>query len=141
MPQEFLHDFEFRAHWVGLGREMSSVGSQLSGPKGAALIRILIAINFVLFFLLISPIGRSRQLYESIRNAGFGALATTALPLWFAGTTLIVTVLYSWRRLKKSGVVAERPPRRGRLDGVLLLAWWIVLIVVCLYAFMMGMGG
>ncbi len=88
-------------------RAMSSAGSQLSGRIGAVLIRILIPINFVLFLVLISPVGRSRQLYKGIREAGFGPLAATALPLWFAGTTLIVTALYFWRRIKKSDVVAE----------------------------------
>jgi len=61
--------------------------------------------------------------------------------VWFIGATLFATVVYFWRRLRKSDVIAGEPPRKGRLDGALLLAWWIVLIVACLYAFMMGMAG
>lgn len=119
---------------------MSSAGSQLGKRKGIALGRMLITINFVLFLLLISPFGRSRQLYSAIRDAGFGALATIGLPLWFAVTTVIATALYFSRRARKSDPV-EQPKRTRILDGALLLLWWIVLIVTCLYAFMMGMGG
>jgi hypothetical protein len=119
--------------------EMSRAGSQLRGRKPAFLIRILLGINFLFFLLLVSPFGRSRQLYKSIREAGFGALATTGLPLWFGGTTLIVTTLYLWGRIRRWDSVSEHP--RKAFDGVLLLAWWIVLIVACIYAFMMGTGG
>ena len=119
---------------------MSSVGSQLSGSKGAVLIRILVVVNFVLFFLLISPAGRNRNVYKALSDAGFAASITIAVQVWFVGATLFATVLYLWRRFKTSNVVVEQPGR-GRLDGVLLLAWWIVLIVACLYAFMLGMGG
>jgi hypothetical protein len=117
---------------------MSSAGSQLKERK-VALVRILITINFVLFLVLISPLGRSRELYRAIRDAGFGALATTGLPVWFALTTLIATALHFWRKVRKQDVVEQPLPKRT-LDGVLLLAWWIVLVVACLYAFMVGMG-
>jgi|SRR5579872_6436340 len=119
---------------------MSSAASQLNGGKGVVPFRILITINFVLFLLLISPLGRSRELYRLIRGSGFGALATTGLPLWFALTTLIATALYFWRKVRKQDVAEQRLSKRT-IDGVLLLAWWIVLVVGCLYAFMMGMGG
>lgn len=119
---------------------MSSAGLQLNERKGPAIVRILITINFVLLLLLISPIGRSRDLYRHMRGAGFGFLATTGLPLWFALTTLIATALHFWRKVKQEDGVKQPLPKRT-LDGVLLLAWWIALLVTCLYAFMMGMGG
>ncbi len=103
------------------------------------LIRILIAINFALFVLLISPVGSSRHLYETIRAAGFAALVTTAVPLWVGGTTVVATALFFWQEIKKRTEV--QPPRQVTLNGVLLLAWWIVFILDCLYAFMMGHGG
>lgn len=120
---------------------MSGVDSQSSGRRAANLVRVLIAMNFVLFLLLIGPAGRNRELYKAIREAGFAPLITTALPLWVAGTTLFVTALFFWRVIKKSDGVRGQTSKNGTLDGVLLLVWWIVLIVACLYAFMMGMGG
>jgi hypothetical protein len=90
---------------------MSSAASQLNERTGAALVRILITINFVLLLLLISPIGRSRDLYRDIRGGGFGVLATTGLPLWFALTTLIATALHFWRKVRKQDVVEHRCQR------------------------------
>jgi len=97
-------------------------------------------INFVLFLLLISPAGRNRELYKSMREAGFSAVIATALQLWVVGTTLFATAFF-FRRMKKLDGVAGQALKNPPLDGVLLLAWWIVLVVACLYAFMMGMGG
>ena len=104
------------------------------------MIRIPIAINFVLLLVLISPVGRSRELYTTMRNAGFAPLITM-LDYWIVGTTLIATVLFFWRRMRKSHVVVGEPRKKATLDGVLLLVWWIVVILVCLYAFSLGMGG
>ena len=119
---------------------MSGAGSKLKGRNGVTIITVLITINFVLLLLLISPLGRSRELYTAIRDSGFGPLATTWVPVWFALTTLIATVLYFWRKLRRQDVVEQPAPRRA-LDGVLLLGWWIAIMLACLYAFMMGMGG
>jgi len=43
--------------------------------------------------------------------------------------------------MRKSHVVVGEPRKKATLDGVLLLVWWIVVILVCLYAFSLGMGG
>jgi hypothetical protein len=120
---------------------MNSADSQPSRRGAANPTRVLIIINYLLFFLLISPVGRNREFYKGIRAAGLAPLVTTTLPLWVIGTTLFVTALFLWRMVKRSNAVAGRVPRNATLDGVLLLVWWIVLILACLYAFMMGMGG
>ena len=91
--------------------------------------------------MLISPVGRNRNLYKAMRGTGFAALITTALQVWVVGATLFVTALFLWRKTRKSDAVMGQQPRKAPPDGVLLLTWWIVLGLACLYAFMMGLGG
>jgi hypothetical protein len=129
------------AGWVGQGVEMSIVSSQPAGRISSRLIRVPIIINFVLFLMLISPVGRNRNFYKAMRGTGLAAFITTALQVWVVGATLFVTSLFLWRKIRKSDAVMGQPPRKAPLDAVLLLAWWIVLVLACLYAFMMGLGG
>jgi Ca2+/Na+ antiporter len=68
-----------------------------------------------------------------MKTSGLAGPITTAEQIWVVGTTLLATVLFFWRKFKSDGVT--------RVDGFLLLAWWIVLTFACMYAFMMGMGG
>lgn len=110
-----------------------SLLKQRISSKPSKLIRILIVSDFALFALLISPLGTSRALYKAMRTSGWAGPITTAEQVWVVGTTLLATVLFFWRKFKSDKVT--------RVDGVLLLAWWIVLTLACMYAFMMGMGG
>ncbi len=119
---------------------MKELKEQSNVRRPLSLITVLLSTNFALFVLLISPLGRSRGLYNAIHEAGL-AVWLTALPLWFGGTTLFVTALFFWKAIKKPNQVSDEKPKNTRLDGLLLLAWWIVLILACMYAFMMGMGG
>jgi len=119
---------------------MSSVDSQSRIRRSINITRVLFSINFVIFLLLIGPVGRNREIYKTIRESGFAPLMA-AVPLWFVGTTLFVTALFVWKKIKKSNEVTGQAPRNAALDGKLLLIWWGILILSCLYAFMMGMGG
>lgn len=106
------------------------------------LVRTVIVINFALLLLLLSPLGHSHRLYETVRGAGIADVAFAVLLAWVIGSTLLVTALSVWRRLKASGAPKEKLETRARaLDDVLIAGWWIGLVLVCAYAFMMGMGG
>ena len=107
---------------------------------GVMLFRVPIIINFVLLVLLIGP-GNSRKLYQALGGAGLANLIILAIQLWVVGATLFATALFVWRQFKKSNPETKQPAKGTKQDGVLLLTWWIVLILACLYAFNMGMGG
>jgi len=104
------------------------------------LVRVPIIINFVLLLLLIGP-GSSHKLYLALKKGGFADLIVHALQIWVTGATFFATAIFVWRRFKKSDLQAQQPAKGATLDGVLLLGWWIVLILVCLYAFNLDMGG
>ena len=61
------------------------------------------------------------------------------MQVWIVVSTILATALYglvTWRNRR-----AASPIRSTRFDGILLLAWWIVLLGVCAFGFMLGMGG
>ena len=105
------------------------------------LIRAPLLANFVLLFLLVGSIGQSHQLYEAMRKSGLAIWLASALQAWLAGTTIVPTAVFFWMRAKKADPAMEQPSRRIALDGALLLAWWVILVLVGLYAFSIGMGG
>jgi hypothetical protein len=113
---------------------MNTANSNPNPVKSSKLVQILMIINFGLFALLISPLGRSRALYKAGRESGLALPIITALQVWIVGATLFATALFFWRKARRSGAGT-------RLDGTLLIAWWLVLVFACLYAFNMGMGG
>lgn len=113
---------------------MNTANSNPNSVRASKSIQILTIVNFGLFALLISPLGRSRALYKAGRESGLAAPIITALQLWIVGATLFATGIFLWRKARKSGAGT-------RFDGPLLLAWWVVLVFSCLYAFNMGMGG
>jgi hypothetical protein len=107
----------------------------------SGLIRIPIIINFAILILLVSPIGQSRSFYSAVKQSGYAGLLTTGLPLWMIATTLLVTVMFFCKIPSRSPAKATEQQWPMRLDGTLLLAWWVALVFSCMYAFMIGMGG
>ena len=97
------------------------------------LIRIPLIINFVLLLALLGP-GSSRELYTAIKRSGITAPITLALQIWFIGSTLFVTGLIVWKSLSMQKL------RLKKLDWALFAAWWAALIMVCLFAFSIGMA-
>jgi hypothetical protein len=119
---------------------MSNTNSKSSAGIGAMLIRVLVLINFVLMLVLIGP-GRSHNLDLALRRAGIASALTLALQIWFVGATLLATALFVWGLLRKSDVTEAKTLRPKRLDWILVLTWWATVVILCLYAFMIGMGG
>jgi hypothetical protein len=119
---------------------MSSVGSTLNPQRGVKPVRVIVIINFVLMLALIGP-GSSHKLDLALRRAGLANLITLSLQVWVVGSTILATALFVRALVKGPDTFAGKPQRPAPLDLVLLLAWWIVMILLCLFAFMMGMGG
>jgi hypothetical protein len=104
------------------------------------LIRIIVIANFVLMLILIGP-GSSHRLDLTLRRLGVEDLLGRALQLWIIGSTLFVTALFVAMVWKNRRTETDIPKQRLRLEGMLVIAWWLVLVVVCAYGFMLGMGG
>lgn len=104
------------------------------------LCRIILIVNFMFVLALVGP-GSNRKLYLALKSAGVANLATLTIQVWFIGSTILATVLFAWAFAKKSDMGVVKHLRPTTLDWIILLAWWTVLVVLCLYAFMMGMGG
>ena len=115
--------------------------SNNTARRGVTLIRIIVIGNFVLMLILIGP-GSGHRLDLTLRRLGVEDLLGRALQLWIIGSTLFVTALFVamvWknRRTEETDI----PRQRLRLEGMLVIAWWLVLVVVCAYGFILGMGG
>jgi hypothetical protein len=107
--------------------------------RGATLLRVLVGVNFAIFLVMISPIGTSRELYKSLKDSGLANAIFRSMQVWVVASTLIATVLFGliiWN-LRRAGL----PVRTLRLEAILLVAWWLTLLLLCGYAFMLGMGG
>jgi hypothetical protein len=89
---------------------------------------------------LIGP-GSSHKLDLALRRAGLANLVTLSLQIWVVGSTILATVFFVLSLVKRPETAAGRWPGPNTLDWVLFVAWWVVLIFLCMYAFMMGMGG
>ena len=89
---------------------------------------------------LIGP-GNSHKLDLALRKAGVANLITLSLQVWVVGSTILATVLFARSLVKKSDAGSAKLSSPMTLDWVLLLTWWALLVLLCLYAFMAGMGG
>lgn len=119
---------------------MSAMGLGLSLRRPGSLARFIMIVNFVLLLALIGP-GTSHSLELALRRAGIADLITLSVQVWFIGSTILASVLFTRAFAKKSIVDLEKTSRPTKLDWVLLLTWWVILFFLCLYAFMMGFGG
>jgi len=122
---------------------MSATGSDLNFRKWAnpiRSIRIILVVNFVLILALIGP-GSGHKLDLALRRAGLARIISSSLQIWFVGSTILSTALFAVALVKKSDVDLHRFSRPTKLDWVLLLTWWAALILISLFAFMMGFGG
>ena len=102
------------------------------------LIRMFLIGNFILLFALIGP-GNNRQLYLAEKRLGIAHIITYTLQFWFIASTVLVSVIFIRSLLSKSEI--SRPQRLTKLDWALFVSWLFVLTILCLFAFMMGMGG
>jgi len=62
-----------------------------------------------------------------------------SLQVWLVASTIIATELFGlvgWKSRR-----ATLPAGSLKLEGILLLSWWIIVVGACVYGFALGMGG
>jgi hypothetical protein len=101
-------------------------------------IRVILGINFTFFVLLIIPFTNhslSRG-FRTLRSYNLEQLVGRSLQVWLIGSTLLATCLLAFTlwRSRKVGVA------RLALEVIMVVAWWFIVIGVCIHAFMLGMG-
>jgi hypothetical protein len=73
---------------------MDTANSYSIGRRDANLLRVLIAINFVILLVLISPVGTSREFYKAIRNSASANAVFRSIQVWVVASTIIATALF-----------------------------------------------
>jgi hypothetical protein len=66
-------------------------------------------------------------------------LVGRSLQAWLVGSTILATALFgliAWKTRR-----ATVPARSLKVEGILLLSWWIIVVGACAYGFVLGMGG
>jgi len=114
--------------------------SQTTVPPNA--VRVIVVVNFILLALCVVP--GTRSVMELIfRTLERYPPLPWFFDVWMVGSTIIATGLLAWRfvRGRKAGPVSLTQSEGMTLDSVLLLAWWLTLLGICMYAFMLGTGG
>jgi hypothetical protein len=108
--------------------------------RGPRLLRVVLIANFLVLLALIGP-GRSRELDLALRRSGAEDLIGRSLQVSIVGSTMFTTALFAviLRKKKKTPSGALRP--KLKIEGALLIAWWIALVGLFAYGFMLGMGG
>jgi hypothetical protein len=66
-------------------------------------------------------------------------LVGRSLQVWLLGSTVMATALFALIAWKNR--MATMPARSVKVEGILLLSWWIIVVGACAYGFMLGMGG
>ena len=109
-----------------------------SDGKVRTLARTLLITNFVVLIALVGP-GSSRELYLAEKRLGIASVITYSVQAWFIISTIVAAVIFVLMIASKSEV--WRAQRPTKLDWALFLCWMFLVTVVCLFAFMVGMGG
>jgi hypothetical protein len=87
----------------------------------------------------IQSLGRSGVLSSEVQTIQLEDFVGHSMQVWIVASTIIATALFGLMLCNNRRAVL--PIRSIRLDGILLLTWWIALLGVCAYGFMLGMGG
>jgi hypothetical protein len=106
-----------------------------------AIVRVILYANFFLFALFVIPTTHHwvDRAFLAMRSIHLEDAMGRSMQVWIVASTVLVTVLFglvAWKNRR-----AASPLRPILVDGILLLTWWIVLLGVCAYGFMIGMGG
>jgi hypothetical protein len=116
------------------------VAGQRSSGGGKA-IRIPILVNFLLLVALVGPL-KSSRLYGTLKSLSLDDALTWIIQGWFIGSTIITSALYarSLKRKLRCGTETSTTDIGLVIDGAMLFAWWVTLLVIIAWALMLGMG-
>ena len=114
---------------------MSIEDPKQASRKRTTWVTAVVLINVAFLAVLFLPWNRSW--YVALRRRGLAGSVILAFQLWVVGSTLFATACFVWRRAKETRFSYNANP----FDGMFLAAWWIALVLLCLYAGAMGAGG
>ena len=123
---------------------MNTATQNIPRAKGLNPIRSIVLINFLLLAALIWPLNSQDEarVLDALRARGIGHLIFGALQFWVVGSTLLATALFVRNLVKREGgnETSIHQSKVLVIDGAFLFAWWIILLICCAYAFMLGMA-
>lgn len=105
------------------------------------IVRTILCANLFLFALFVIPpthhwVDRG---FLTLRSMNMEDFVGRSLQAWLLGSTVVATALLglaAWKNRR-----ATLPAKSLKLEGILLLSWWIIVVGACAYGFMLGMGG
>jgi hypothetical protein len=105
-------------------------------------IRAMLMVNFAWAVLFLIPSSHRwvDEGFRALATIGWEDIAGRSLLVWLVGSTLLATALFTWAIYKNRATRSDQKPNLA-LDGTLLLAWWITVLLFVAYGFMLGMGG
>ena len=80
-------------------------------------------------------------LYNRLKGAGLADIISWVTLLIVFGSTLFATIVFLQGALRKPSAAVVGTRRAMISDGVLLLSWWVVLSGLCIYGYLLGLGG
>ena len=109
--------------------------------RSRSIVRAILYANFFLFTLFVIPTTHHwvDRGFLALKSVNLEEVVGRSMQAWIVVSTIAATVLFGlafWRNRR-----AQLPVTSIRFDGILLLTWWFVLLGVCAYGFMLGMGG
>jgi hypothetical protein len=117
---------------------MSEAKPVLRTAKTRKPIRILLIVNFIMLFWLVGP-GTSHKLRLAEKRLGIANIIVHTFQFWTVASTVLLITLFVRVLLSRSEI--SRAQRPTKLDWILFLIWVFAVTILCLFAFMMGMGG
>ncbi len=117
--------------------------SNYSRPSRASQVtRVVILVNLLLVLVLFGPITHGVA-ERAFRTLGSYPILPWTPDLWVVASTFLASVLFAYElfKMSRSAAGSESTKARVVVDGVLLGAWWLVLVAICVYAFALGHGG
>ena len=105
------------------------------------IVRAILYANLFLFALFVIPTTHHwvDRAFFALRSINMEDVVGRSLQGWLVASTVIATALFGLIAWKNGR--ATMPVRSFKLEGILLLGWWIVVLGACAYGFMVGMGG
>lgn len=120
---------------------MNSTHRNNPSPGHHTAVRLIAAINFVLFVVVFfTPLG-GEEAYRAYKAAKIDDLLTWTIQAWVVGSTLVATVLLirGVIRLRRSKRILQEEWYPLQVDAMVLAFWWITLFGLGLYGFMLGL--
>lgn len=119
---------------------MNTADSVWTIRRGPTLIKVIVILNFLILVAALGP-GRSHQFDLVLRRAAIEDLIGYSMMVWILGSTIFVSALFALMLWKKTRMPSGAVTVKLKLEGFLVLLWWVTILGFMAYGFMLGMGG